>query len=535
MKATDACGNESFCVQKITVQDIVAPVLTGAWPADQTGVNACMPSGTNAPDNATIAALYTDACGGAITVTQNTVAGSNSNCSWSFVTTYTVKDACNNTVSPSPTYTYSGGDNSAPVITGTIAPGTVAGCDASAAPAAVTTVAALEGLGLSILDNCTADGDLVVTSSDAAAGSCPIVITRTYTVTDACGKFSTYEQTINVNDNTAPVLTCAADETIGCDESTDPSNTGSSTATDNCGTPTVTYSDAAGQLLPSTFPGGTALQGRARWGNSGFEGALYIGGTVGPNLNPAGTPVWVIGTAYKFEYAYNGTTGDQTLSIDFNGDLSYGAGEVITQPTAFAGQGFKHFSIFMSGNATRGITLNNFVVNGVNLGNFVSPATGSIDKDWENSAGLFSNVTATGTITFTGSPGTGDKTGRIWFRTATPVIIPPAPICPQNYVVNRVWKATDACGNESFCVQKITVQDIVAPVLTGAWPADQTGVNACMPSGTNAPDNATIAALYTDAWRSNNGNAKHRGGQQQQLFMEFCDDLYESKMPVTIR
>ncbi|MBK8583407.1 MAG: hypothetical protein IPL86_16780 [Flavobacteriales bacterium] len=92
----------------------------------------------------------------------------------------------------------------------------------------------------------------------------------------------------------------------------------------------------------------------------------------------------------------------------------------------------------MSGNATRGITLHNFLVNGVNLGNFVSPATGSIDKDWENSAGLFSNVTATGTITFTGSPGTGDETGRIWFRTATPVIIPPAPICPQNYVVNRV-------------------------------------------------------------------------------------------------
>ncbi|MBK8583409.1 MAG: hypothetical protein IPL86_16790 [Flavobacteriales bacterium] len=108
------------------------------------------------------------------------------------------------------------------MITGTIAPGTVAGCDASPACGGYDG-GGPGGLGLSILDNCTADGDLVVTSSDAAAGSCPIVITRTYTVTDACGKFSTYEQTINVNDNTAPVLTCAADETIGCDESTDPS------------------------------------------------------------------------------------------------------------------------------------------------------------------------------------------------------------------------------------------------------------------------------------------------------------------------
>jgi hypothetical protein len=228
----------------------------------------------------------------------------------------------------------------------------------------------------------------------------------------------------------------------------------------------VSYDDAAGQLIPSTFPGGTAIRGAARWGGTGFEGALYIGGTVGPNLNPAGTPVWAIGTAYKFEYAYNGTTGDQTLSIDFNGDLSYGAGEVITQSTAFAGQGFKHFSIFMSGNATRGITLNNFVVNGVNLGTYVSPATGAIDLAWENSAGLFSNITATGTITFTGAAGPGDETGRIWWRTATPVTIPAPPSCNDNNVINRVWKAEDACGNQRYHVQNITVQDVTPPSIT---------------------------------------------------------------------
>ena len=44
-------------------------------------------------------------------------------------------------------------------------------------------------------------------SSDAAAGTCPIVVTRTYTVTDACGNFSTYNQTINVDDTTPPAIT----------------------------------------------------------------------------------------------------------------------------------------------------------------------------------------------------------------------------------------------------------------------------------------------------------------------------------------
>jgi autotransporter-associated beta strand protein len=173
-------------------------------------------------------------------------------------------------------------------------------------------------------------------------------------------------------------------------------------------------------LVPSTFPGGTSIQGRARWGATGFEGGLYIGGTVGPTLNPAGAPVWVIGTAYAFAYGYNGTTGDQTLSIDFNGNNTFDASEVITQSTGFANQGFQHFSIFMSGDATRSISLNNFVVNGVNLGNFVSPTSGNLDLDWVNPSGNFSNITATGTITFTGATGGGAEAGRIWFRTAVP-------------------------------------------------------------------------------------------------------------------
>ena len=198
-------------------------------------------------------------------------------------------------------------------------------------------------------------------------------------------------------------------------------------------------------LVPSTFPGGTSIQARARWGATGYEGGLFIGGTVGPQLNPAGAPVWVIGTAYKFEYGYNGTTGDQTLSIDFNGNNTFDASEVITQSTGFAGQGFQHFSIFMSGDATRSISLNNFVVNGINLGNFVSPTSGSLDLDWVNPAGNFSNITATGTITFTGVGGaTSAETGRIWFRTAVPQPLMMAITAPATEYGSAKSMAADA-------------------------------------------------------------------------------------------
>src|SRR5205085_1584196 len=97
-------------------------------------------------------------------------------------------------------------DNLAPIITGTIAVTTIEGCSVANAPAPVTTVAALEALGLSISDACTADLSLVVTSTTTSTGTCPIVVTRTYIVTDACLNSAVTVQIINVDDNTAPVI-----------------------------------------------------------------------------------------------------------------------------------------------------------------------------------------------------------------------------------------------------------------------------------------------------------------------------------------
>src|SRR5439155_17625907 len=90
--------------------------------------------------------------------------------------TYTVTDACNH--SSPVVHTININDTSAPLITGTIAVSNLEGCDASAAPAAATTVAQLEGLGLTISDGCTSDANLVVSHVDAPSGTCPLEIGR---------------------------------------------------------------------------------------------------------------------------------------------------------------------------------------------------------------------------------------------------------------------------------------------------------------------------------------------------------------------
>ncbi|MBK8923810.1 MAG: hypothetical protein IPM81_20370 [Saprospirales bacterium] len=46
-----------------------------------------------------------------------------------------------------------------------------------------------------------------VTYIDVAVGACPTVVTRTWTVKDACGNIKTCDQTINVDDTTMPTIT----------------------------------------------------------------------------------------------------------------------------------------------------------------------------------------------------------------------------------------------------------------------------------------------------------------------------------------
>src|SRR5690606_2334200 len=156
-------------------------------------------------------------------------------CSTLLIRTHTATDECGNQADCIQTILIE--DTTAPVLT--CAADVTIECTEDTSPANTGSSTAT--------DNC----DAAVTNisfSDAIIPStvCPqeLTIQRTWTATDSCGNSSTCLQIITVDDSTAPVLTCAADVTIECDEDSSPANTGTSTATDNCDSaPAVTSVD----------------------------------------------------------------------------------------------------------------------------------------------------------------------------------------------------------------------------------------------------------------------------------------------------
>ena len=84
-------------------------------------------------------------------------------------------------------------------------------------------------------DNCD-PAPLIAESDNILPGACDdaYTIERTWTATDECGNSESCIQEITVDDTTDPIITCAQDVVIECDDPTDPMNTGMSTATDNC-------------------------------------------------------------------------------------------------------------------------------------------------------------------------------------------------------------------------------------------------------------------------------------------------------------
>lgn len=225
-EASDDCGNTATCSQTITVFDNIPPSIT--CPANVTV--QCASQVPMANINAVIAS---DNCGGTVAIVHEGDVITSMSCAnrFTITRTYSATDSCGNTATCAQIIEVF--DNTPPMIT---CPANVTiNCTDGTLPAITGTATAT--------DNCNGMSTTDFTDS-GLNGACPATFVRTWTATDVCGNTAQCSQLITIDDTIPPSITCPSDVTILCTESTDPANTGTATASDNCtATPVVMPSD----------------------------------------------------------------------------------------------------------------------------------------------------------------------------------------------------------------------------------------------------------------------------------------------------
>jgi hypothetical protein len=218
---TDDSGDADTCDATITVEDNAPPSIT--CPADvAVQCNADIP----APDIGSVTA--SDNCDPSPTITHEGDVADGQSCPGTITRTYRATDGSGNFAECTQTITVN--DTEVPLIT----------CPADVAVQCSADIPQPDIGSVTATDNC---GSVTVTHEGdvSDAQSCPEIITRTYRATDDCGNFAECTQTITVNDTAVPLITCPADVAVQCSGDIPSPDIGSVTATDNCGSVTVTH------------------------------------------------------------------------------------------------------------------------------------------------------------------------------------------------------------------------------------------------------------------------------------------------------
>ncbi len=217
--ARDDCQNTSSCTQHITVADSTPPVLTHC-PPDLTVGCGEVPE----PNVQTIVA--TDACQGWVTVRWAGDDRQGETCPnrYTILRTYDAADACGNVATCTQIITVN--DQTPPLIV--CPPPLTVDCDEMVPAPNVVDVLAT--------DQCPGDVTVVWLEDQISGQTCPhrYTVMRTYQATDVCGNTAVCAQTITVEDQVPPVVTCPASVTVDCAADVPAPNTGLVSATDNC-------------------------------------------------------------------------------------------------------------------------------------------------------------------------------------------------------------------------------------------------------------------------------------------------------------
>ncbi|HSF88789.1 MAG TPA: ice-binding family protein, partial [Saprospiraceae bacterium] len=427
--ATDDCGNASTCSATIVVEDTTAPIIT--CPADVTTL--CTLS--TDPDTTGFATAV-DLCDPdpIITYVDDLSLGL---CPIILTRTWTATDDCGNTSTC--VQIIEASDVTPPVIT---CPSVISPIDCGTTPVfGVPTV----------IDDC--DADVEVTSiTDSIPGICGQAYTliRTWTAIDDCGNLATCSSTIEVQDTTAPVITCPIIllDTIECGL---PISFGIATAIDGCDvSPVITFSDVSiAGICPLEYSLIRTWIATDDCGNSSSCSAtLFIQDNIAPVITcPIVVSPIECGTTPSFGAATAIDACDAVVDITFS-DVTvqglcpqeYSVTRTWTATDDCGNASTCSATITVEDNVPPVITCP-VVISPIACGEIpffdVAVATDACDVIVDI---LFSDVTVQG-------------------------------ICAQEYTVTRTWIATDDCGNTATCSRTIDVGGIGGLIIT-CPPAD---------------------------------------------------------------
>ncbi len=489
--ATDDCGNSTTAIQNITAVDNTPPVITFVHPFlvghndGDTIVIQCDnlvlldDEDATASDNCSIPTIEFD---------EMVVASGNCATDGFFerlVCTWTATDDCGNQSTSSVVVEVK--DDTAPVFTN-VPPSTDLACEAGGPMNMEPTVT----------DNC--DPNVTFTLDEQQLpGNCAggFDILKTWTATDFCGNTSTATQMISFSDGTAPVIifndpnltgvmngdvvTFDCDNLITLDEN-------SVTVTDVCDdSPDVTFDEIITTDLDCA--------------SLGYFTELICTWTATDDCGNVSTMQITVRLTDTTPPTISGAPADITVDC----------GEVIPAPTTLTAidNCDNMVDITMSVDSTGGRC----------------PGASIITRTWTATDDCGNTATVAQVIT------QEDATPPV-VTIAEPLLnvsctdVPPIPTpmivdncgqnpligyaenridgaCPQSYTIERVWTATDGCGNSSTGVQTINVSDTEAPVLNNP-PVDMAvSCDQVPPVQTNLQpaDNCDFAPMVTFAER----------------------------------
>jgi alpha-tubulin suppressor-like RCC1 family protein len=287
-------------------------------------------------------------------------------------------------------------------------------------------------------------GGPVALSQDPAAGTLlsPGAYTITVTARDEAGNPSSCTVPLTIVDSMPPIVSCPADRQLQCGESTDPSHTGSATATDNCGAPvSLSYHDVAKPVRVTVTvasrsgPWNASVNPSFVYGRGDEQGPAVVTVTAGEHIflgNAAGQ------ARAGFDFPWNGPAG---YTSDPGGPID---GRILSPPYVFPSK------YTPADWPTYLVAL---------MGAFADASGLIVGQPFELGTQLLVvNVPAGASQLLLGlnDDRFADNGGSYTVEVGG---------VNSQTVIERTWTGTDASGNTSTCVQQITFADTTPPVV----------------------------------------------------------------------